>query len=308
MRHARARHATDAPISIYEVHAGSWFGITSAAHDRHGTKLTDALVPYVGRHGVHPCRAAARSPSIRSAAPGAISRSACSRRARAMARPKAFARFVDACHGAGIGVILDWVPAHFPTDAHGLARFDGTALYEHLDPREGFHRDWNTYIYNFGRREVQGFLIASALLLAGTFPRRWAARRRGGLDAVSRLQSQRGASGFPTSMAAARISRRSASCAISMPSSRERCPGAMTIAEESTAWPGVTRPICGRRPRLLLQVEHGLDARHAALHGARSDPSALASQRHDVRPALRIFRATSCCRCHMTRWSTESAR
>jgi len=77
--------------------------------------------------------------------------------------PEGFARFVDAMHGAGIGVILDWVPAHFPTDAHGLARFDGTALYEHLDPREGFHRDWNTYIYNFGRREVQGFLIASAL-------------------------------------------------------------------------------------------------------------------------------------------------
>ena len=67
------------------------------------------------------------------------------------------------CHAAGIGVILDWVPAHFPTDAHGLARFDGTALYEHPDPREGFHHDWNTCIYNFGRREVQGFLIASAL-------------------------------------------------------------------------------------------------------------------------------------------------
>ena len=64
---------------------------------------------------------------------------------------------------ADIGVIVDWVPAHFPTDAHGLARFDGTALYEHHDPREGFHQDWNTYIYNFGRHEVQGFLIASAL-------------------------------------------------------------------------------------------------------------------------------------------------
>src|SRR5258708_9939736 len=62
-----------------------------------------------------------------------------------------------------MGIDLDWVPAHFPTDPHGLARFDGTALYEHLDPREGFHHDWNTYIYNFGRREVQGFLIASAL-------------------------------------------------------------------------------------------------------------------------------------------------
>ena len=77
--------------------------------------------------------------------------------------PEDFAHFVDACHRAGIGVILDWVPAHFPTDAHGLAHFDGTALYEHADPREGFHQDWNTLIYNLGRREVQGFLIASAL-------------------------------------------------------------------------------------------------------------------------------------------------
>src|SRR5439155_14828598 len=77
--------------------------------------------------------------------------------------PDDFARFVERFHGANIGVLLDWVPAHFPSDAHGLVRFDGTALYEHQDPREGFHQDWNTLIYNFGRREVQGFLIASAL-------------------------------------------------------------------------------------------------------------------------------------------------
>src|SRR5438105_13278155 len=77
--------------------------------------------------------------------------------------PEEFAHFVDAAHRAGMGVLLDWVPGHFPTDSHGLARFDGTPLYEHADPREGFHRDWNTCIYNLGRREVQGFLIASAL-------------------------------------------------------------------------------------------------------------------------------------------------
>src|SRR3546814_7969861 len=73
--------------------------------------------------------------------------------------PQGFARFVDGAHRAGVGVILDWVPAHFPTDAHGLARFDGTALYEHEDPRKGFHPDWNTAIYNFGRREVAQFLV-----------------------------------------------------------------------------------------------------------------------------------------------------
>src|SRR3569832_961703 len=74
-----------------------------------------------------------------------------------------FAHFVDSCHRAGIGVILDWVPAHFPSDAHGLARFDGTALYAHADPRQGFHKDWNTLIYSNGRREVQNFLYSSAL-------------------------------------------------------------------------------------------------------------------------------------------------
>ena len=77
--------------------------------------------------------------------------------------PAGFARFVDRAHAAGLGVILDWVPAHFPTDAHGLAHFDGTALYEHADPRRGFHPDWNTAIYDFGRREVANFLYANAL-------------------------------------------------------------------------------------------------------------------------------------------------
>ena len=77
--------------------------------------------------------------------------------------PAAFVRFVDRCHAAALGVILDWVPAHFPNDAHGLARFDGTALYEHADPREGLHAEWNTLVYNVGRNEVRGFLIGSAL-------------------------------------------------------------------------------------------------------------------------------------------------
>ena len=77
--------------------------------------------------------------------------------------PADFARFVDRCHNAGLGVILDWVPGDFPTDAHGLAAFDGTALYEHADPREGFHPEWNTALYNLGRHEVHGFLLSSAL-------------------------------------------------------------------------------------------------------------------------------------------------
>src|SRR6185436_16060153 len=77
--------------------------------------------------------------------------------------PEGSGRFLAACHAKGIGVLLDWVPAHFPIDAHGLARFDGTCLYEYEDPREGFHRDWNTLIYNYGRNEVRNFLLGSAL-------------------------------------------------------------------------------------------------------------------------------------------------
>ena len=83
--------------------------------------------------------------------------------------PEGFARFVDGAHRAGIGVILDWVPAHFPTDEHGLAHFDGTALYEHADPRQGFHPDWNTAIYNFGRKEVFSFLVNNALYWSEEF-------------------------------------------------------------------------------------------------------------------------------------------
>ena len=146
------------------------------------------------------------------------------------------------CIAAGIGIILDWVPAHFPTDPHGLARFDGTALYEHLDPREGFHQDWNTYIYNFGRREVQGFLIASALywlehfhvdglrvdavasMLYRDYSRRageWIPNVYGGRENLEAI-------GFLRHLNAVVA---------------ERCPDAIMVAEESTAWPGVSRPI-----------------------------------------------------------------
>src|SRR5208337_1160150 len=88
---------------------------------------------------------------------------------RRFGEPAGFARFVDRAHAAGLGVILDWAPAHFPTDEHGLARFDGTALYEHADPRKGFHPDWNTAIYNFGRHEVANFLYCNALYWVDRF-------------------------------------------------------------------------------------------------------------------------------------------
>jgi len=236
------RQRPDAPLSIYEVHAASWMrppasdsGILS------WDGLADRLIPYVCQQGFthielmpimeHPFAGSWGYQPLSQFAPSARYGS-----------PAAFARFVDRCHQAGLGVILDWVPAHFPNDAHGLARFDGTALYEHADPREGFHPDWNTCVYNLGRREVQGFLIASALWWLKTFhvdglrvdavasmlyrdysraPGRWIPNRYGGRENLEAIEF---------------LKRLNAVV-------REQAPGAITIAEESTAWPGVSAPV-----------------------------------------------------------------
>ena len=155
--------------------------------------------------------------------------------------PEAFQRFVDACHAQGLGVILDWVPAHFPTDAHGLARFDGSALYEYADPREGFHRDWNTLIYNFARHEVSNFLVGSALYWVECFG-------VDGLrvDAVASMLYRDysrpagewvpNAQGGRENLEAIALLRRTAEVL------GAEAPGALLIAEESTAFPGVTAP------------------------------------------------------------------
>ena len=183
--------------------------------------------------------------------------------------PEGFARFVDACHRANIGVIVDWVPAHFPTDAHGMARFDGTALYEHEDPREGFHQDWNTYIYNFGRREVQGFLIASGLYWLEHF-------HVDGLrvDAVaSMLYRDYSRAGGAVDSQRLRRPREPGGDRLPAPLQRRR---RRTLRRCDHHRRGVHR-LAGRvaadqrrRPGFLLQVEHGLDARHASLHGGGS--------------------------------------
>ncbi len=240
MQGRAARHGVDAPLSIYEVHAESWFR-PGPGRCASWDNLAERLVPYVvdmgfthvelmpiaeypfgGSWGYQPLGLFAPSGRF-----GPV---------------EGFARFVDACHRAGIGVIIDWVPGHFPTDAHGLARFDGTALFEHADPKEGFHQDWNTYIYNFGRREVQGFLIASgvhwlehfhvdglrvdavASMLYRDYSRKqgeWVPNIYGGRENLEAI-------GFLRHFNAV---------------AEERSHGAMTIAEESTAWPGVSRPI-----------------------------------------------------------------
>ncbi len=227
------------PMSIFEVHLGSW---RRGDGDRFLTydELADTLIPYTVDLGFthlellpvteHPLDASWGYQPIGLFAP-----------TRRFGDPEGFARFVDRAHAAGLGIILDWVPAHFPTDAHGLAHFDGSTLYEHPDPRKGFHPDWNTAIYDFGRKEVANFLVASALYWIDRFhidglrvdavasmlyldysrkPGEWAPNADGGNDnrdaiAFLRRSNELVYGGFP---------------------------GAFTIAEESTAWPGVSQP------------------------------------------------------------------
>ncbi|MGE0212266.1 MAG: 1,4-alpha-glucan branching protein GlgB [Parvibaculaceae bacterium] len=236
------QRSVSAPMSIYEMHLGSWRrgeDGTLPTYDR----LADELVPYVRDLGFthveflpvseHPFYGSWGYQPIGLFAPSARYGS-----------PEAFTGLVQRFHEAGIGVIVDWVPAHFPSDPHGLARFDGTALYEHEDPRQGLHRDWNTLIYNFGRREVSNFLIANALYWIERFgidglrvdavasmlyldysrkPGEWVANIHGGrenLEAIAFLKN------LNDTLA-------------------QEHPDAVTIAEESTAWPGVSRPTDG---------------------------------------------------------------
>ncbi|WP_340264108.1 1,4-alpha-glucan branching protein GlgB [Sphingobium mellinum] len=228
------------PISIYEVHAGSW------QRDEHGQflsweELANRLIPYVvGMGFTHieflPVSEYPYDPSWGYQTTGLYAPTA------RFGDPQGFARFVDGAHRAGVGVILDWVPAHFPTDAHGLARFDGTALYEHADPRQGFHPDWNTAIYNFGRREVAQFLINNALF--------WAERYHvDGLrvDAVASMlyldYSRKAGEWIPNAQGG-----RENIEAVDFLQQMNKAlygthAGVMTIAEESTSWPKVSQPV-----------------------------------------------------------------
>ncbi|NJD87516.1 MAG: 1,4-alpha-glucan branching protein GlgB [Betaproteobacteria bacterium] len=227
------------PMSIYELHAGSWRrgeGGRFLGWD----EIADRLLPYVADLGFthvelmpvneHPLDASWGYQPVGLFAP--TSR---------FGPPAAFARFVDRCHAQGIGVIVDWVPAHFPTDPHGLSRFDGTALYEHLDPRKGFHPDWNTAIFNFGRREVSNYLVASALYWLERF-------HVDGLrvDAVASMlyldYSRKAGEWVPNphggneNLEAIAFLRRLNETVYGLH------PGIVTIAEESTAWPAVSQP------------------------------------------------------------------
>jgi len=227
------------PISIYEVHPGSW------ERDENGWFLSwdamaEKLIPYVADMGfTHieflPVSEHPYDPSWGYQTTGLYAPSA------RFGGPDGFARFVDGAHRAGISVLIDWVPAHFPVDDHGLAQFDGTALYEHADPKLGFHPDWKTAIYNFGRREVASFLVNNALFWAEHY-------HIDGLrvDAVASMlyrdYSREDGEWIPNEQGG-----RENWEAVDLLRQMNRAlyashNGIMTIAEESTSWPGVSQP------------------------------------------------------------------
>ncbi len=228
------------PISIYEVHAGSWRRSADGGFLT-WDELADDLIPYVAEMGfTHieflPITEHPYDPSWGYQTTGLYAPTA------RLGPPEGFARFIDGAHRAGISVILDWVPAHFPTDEHGLARFDGTALYEHADPRQGFHPDWNTAIYNFGRREVRSFLINNALYWSEKF-------HLDGLrvDAVASmlyLDYSRKEDEWIPNMYGGRENLEAISFLQDMNKAVYGShPGTVTFAEESTSWPKVSHPV-----------------------------------------------------------------
>nr|WP_089885996.1 1,4-alpha-glucan branching protein GlgB [Citreimonas salinaria] len=274
---AQDRDQREQPISIYEVHPGSWRrgdGNTMLSYEAMGSELISYATEMGFTHveflpiGEHPFSGSWGYQPVGLFAP--TSR---------FGTPEEFAAMVDRLHNAGIGVIVDWVPAHFPEDPHGLGQFDGTALYEHADPRQGFHQDWNTLIYNFGRREVANFLRASATywlkelhvdalrvdavasMLYLDYSRKegeWIPNRYGGRENIDAIDFLKGVNETVRSYA----------------------PHSLTIAEESTAWPGVSRPVS--EGGLGFDFKWNMGWMHDTLEYMRQDPIHRKYHHHEM--------------------------
>ncbi|MBN1907277.1 MAG: 1,4-alpha-glucan branching protein GlgB [Deltaproteobacteria bacterium] len=242
MTERRNKNPLDKPMSIYEVHLGSWRR-RPEEENRWLTyrEATEELIPYVKSMGYDHIELLPVSEHPFDGSWGYQVTGYYAVTSR-FGRPEEFMAFVDRCHCEGIGVILDWVPAHFPKDSYALEFFDGTHLYEHEDPRQGIHKDWDTLIFNYGRNEVKNFLVANALfwlekyhidglrvdavasMLYLDYSRNegeWVPNKYGGrenLDAIEFIKT---------------LNKKI----------YELFPGVVTIAEESTAWPGVTLPV-----------------------------------------------------------------
>jgi len=262
------RNLYGAPMTIYEVHLGSWRrrpdeGNRSLSY----RELASTLVPYVRDMGFTHIEMLPIAEFPFDGSWGYQPTGLFAPTSR-FGTPDEFQAFIDACHQAEIGVLLDWVPAHFPTDEHGLAQFDGTALYEYDNPFEGYHQDWNTLIYNLGRNEVRGFMMASALhwlkhfhidglrvdavasMLYRDYSRKhgeWVPNRYGGrenLEAIDFLRHLNGVVEY-------------------------EAPGALIIAEESTAWPGVSAPT--QEGGLGFSYKWNMGWMHDSLHYIQND-------------------------------------
>lgn len=236
------RQATEQAILIYELHLGSWKHFSGESDKRVTYKgLVDELLPYIQEMGFTHIQFMPLNEFPFDGSWGYQPIGLFAATAR-FGHPDDLRYFIDCCHQAGIGVLLDWVPGHFPCDSHGLAQFDGSYLYEHADPRQGFHPDWQTLIYNYQRHEVKSFLLSNALYWLDEF-------HFDGLrvDAVASMlyldYSRDEGEWLPNHLggrenlaAVAFIQQINKSC-------YRAFPGVMMIAEESTSWPGVTQNV-----------------------------------------------------------------